>query len=232
MAVLAGVCALGLSGLRPAAAAPKRPNVLIITTDQQQMDAMSAVGNPWVKTPHMDSIAARGVCFTRSYCAFPLCSPSRAALHAGRTPHELRVDRCDVPMDPTIPISGQIFRAAGYDTCYAGKWHLPNSYPSPEEGIPGFEVTVLPTHKGKLAHEMDEAAMNAGIEFLKRKHDKPFLLVVSFLNPHDICLPAGGRSSLIPDMWKKYQPAPAAKLPPLPANFGEPAGGLDNLRGP
>ena len=231
VAVLAGVCVLGLSGLRAAAAAPKRPNVLIITTDQQQVDAMSAAGNPWVKTPHMDSIAARGVYFARSYCAFPLCSPSRAALHTGRTPHELRVDRCDVPIDPAIPISGQLFRAAGYDTGYAGKWHLPDSYPSPEDGIAGFEL-LMARQRGKLAHDVDQAAMNAGIEFLKRKHDKPFLLVVSFLNPHDICLPYGGRSSLLPNLWKKYQPAPEAKVPPLPANFGETAGGLNNLRGP
>jgi arylsulfatase A-like enzyme len=231
VAMLAGVCALGSSGLRAAAAVPKRPNVLIITTDQQQVDAISAAGNPWVKTPHMDSIAARGVYFARSYCAFPLCSPSRAALHTGRTPHELRVDRCDVPIAPAIPISGQVFRAAGYDTGYAGKWHLPDSYPSVEDGIAGFELLMV-RQRGKLAHDVDQAAMKAGIQFLERKHDNPFLLVVSFLNPHDICLPYGGRSPLLPNLWKKYQPAPEAKLPALPANFGDPAGGLEDLRGP
>jgi len=47
-------------------AARKRPNVLLITTDQQRVDAMSAVGNKWVKTPHMDSIAANGVYFRNS----------------------------------------------------------------------------------------------------------------------------------------------------------------------
>jgi len=230
VAVLAGVCVLGLGGLCATAATPKRPNVLIITTDQQQVDAMSAVGNPWVKTPHMDSIAARGVYFTRSYCAFPLCSPSRSALHTGRTPHEIRVDRNTVPIDPAVPISGQVFRTAGYDTGYAGKWHMPNTYPT--DGIAGFEVLNKSTRQGKLAHAVDEATMNAGIEFLKRKHDKPFLLVVSFINPHDICLPAGEDSPLLGDVWKKYEPAPGVKVPPLPANFDKTAGGLDNVRSP
>ena len=65
-AVIAGLCLLGLGGVRATAATAQRPNVLIITTDQQRVDAMSAVGNKWVKTPHMDSIAANGVYFRNS----------------------------------------------------------------------------------------------------------------------------------------------------------------------
>ena len=206
----------------------KRPNVLLITTDQQQVTATSAAGNPWLKTPHMDSIAAHGVYFTKSYCAFPLCSPSRSALHTGRTPHEIKVDRNSVPIDPAMPLSGQVFRAAGYDTGYAGKWHMPNPYPS--DGIAGFEVLNQTTRQGKLAHDVDEATMNAAIEFLKRKHDKPFYLVVSFINPHDICLLAGENSPLLAEVWKKYQPPADAKLPPLPANFGK-AGDESGPRG-
>lgn len=202
----------------PAAAQPKkRPNVLILTTDQQRVDAMSAVGNKWLRTPHMDSLAAQGVCFVKSYCAYPLCSPSRSSLHTGRTPHEIRVDRNSVPIDPGIAVSGQVFRAAGYDTGYAGKWHMPDPYPS--DGIPGYEVLNKTTRKGKLAHDVDEATARAAIEFLNRKRDKPFLLVVSFINPHDICLLAGEDSPLLDKVWEKYQPPQGAELPPLPANF-------------
>lgn len=49
---------------------------------------------------HMNCLAAHGVYFTRSYCAFPLCSPSRSSLHTGRTPRENRVDRNSVQIDP------------------------------------------------------------------------------------------------------------------------------------
>ena len=223
---LAGLCAVALGG-QSAAESKKRPNVLLITTDQQRVDAMSALGNPWVKTPHMDSIAARGVYFTHSYCPYPLCSPSRSSLHAGRTPHEIRVDRNSVPIDPAIPISGQVFRAAGYDTGYAGKWHMPDPYPS--DGIAGFEVLNKTSRRGKLARDVDEATMNAAIEFLKRTREKPFFLVVSFINPHDICLPAGETSPLLDDVWKKYQPAAGAELPPLPANFGATAGAPETM---
>jgi len=223
------LCLLALvPGGQPAQAA-KRPNVLLITTDQQQVTASSAAGNSLVKTPHIDSLAAHGVYFTRSYCAFPLCSPSRSALHTGRTPHEIKVDRNSVPIDPAIPISGQVFRAAGYDTGYAGKWHMPDPYPS--DGIAGFEVLNKTARAGKLAHDVDEATVNAAIEFLKRKHDKPFYLVVSFINPHDICLLAGETSGLVHQVLKKYEPPAGAKLPPLPANYGKP-GDASGPRGP
>lgn len=207
-----------------AADAKKRPNILLITTDQQRVGAMSAVGCQWCKTPNMDSIAANGVAFMKSYCPFPLCSPSRSALHAGRTPHEIRVDRNSVRIDPAVPISGQVFQSAGYDTGYAGKWHMPDPYPS--DGIAGFRVLNTTSRQGKLAHDVDETTMNAAIGFLKERREKPFYLVVSFINPHDICLLAGEDSALLDQVWKKYQPAEGAKLPPLPPSFkgtdGEP----------
>ena len=61
----AGLCVLALGGRPAAAEARKRPNVLLITTDQQRVSAMSAVDNKWVKTPNMDAIAAGGVYFTQ-----------------------------------------------------------------------------------------------------------------------------------------------------------------------
>ena len=218
----AGICTLALGERLWAAEGKRRPNVLIITTDQQRVDAMSAVGNKWVKTPNMDSIAANGVYFTNSNCPYPLCSPSRSALHAGRMPHEIGVDHNSMAIDPKIPISGQVFREAGYDTGYAGKWHCPNPYPT--EGIPGYEVLNTTTRQGKLAQTVDEATMNAAVAFLRRRHEKPFLAVASFINPHDICLPAGETSPILEDVWKRYQPPAGAELPPLPANFGDTEG--------
>ena len=202
----------------------KQPNVLIITTDQQRVDVMSAIGNKWLKTPNVDSIAATGVYFRKSYCAYPLCSPSRASLHTGRFPHEIKVDCNGLPIDKSVTISGQVFKAAGYDTGYSGKWHLPNSYPSGNEEIAGFELLNKAERKGKLARDVDEATMNQAIEFLKRKRDKPFYLVVSFINPHDICLLAGEDSPILDDVRKRYMPADGVEIPPIPENFERPQG--------
>ncbi len=204
------------------AARRSRPNVLIITTDQQRVDAMSAAGNKWAKTPHMDSIAASGVYFRKSYCPYPLCSPSRASLHTGRTPHEIGVDHNSLPIDPAITISGQVFKAAGYDTAYSGKWHLPAVYPA--DGIAGFEVLNKGDRKNKLAKHVDDGTMNQAVEFLKRKREKPFYLVVSFINPHDICLLAGEDSPILKEVMERYMPAEGAEIPPLPDNFAMPAG--------
>jgi arylsulfatase A-like enzyme len=220
---LAGAVAVSLGRRSIAASAGERPNVLIITTDQQRVDAMSAAGNRWAKTPAMDSLVANGVSFMKSYCPYPLCSPSRGALHTSRTPHELLVDHNSMHLKESIPVSGQVFREAGYDTGYAGKWHLPDPYPS--DGIPGYEVLNKTSRQRKLAHDVDEATMNSAIEFLRRKREKPFLLAASFINPHDICLLAGAEGPLTPSVWKRYEPDGGAQQPPLPANFDLTAGG-------
>ena len=218
----AGLCALALGGRLAAAQGRKRPNVLIITTDQQRVDAMSAVGNKWVKTPNMDSIAANGVYFTNSYCPYPLCSPSRSSLHTGRMPHEIGVDRNNVPIDPRSRSRARSSAPPATTPATPASGTCPTAYPT--DGIAGFEVLNTTTRQGKLAHDVDEATMNAAIEFLRRKRDKPFLLVVSFINPHDICLLAGEASPLLDEVWKRYQPPAGAELPPLPANFGDTGG--------
>jgi arylsulfatase A-like enzyme len=108
---------------------PSRPNVLLLLTDQQTMRAMSVYGNHYLHTPYMDSLARTGVRFSISYCAAPVCGPARSSLITGRMPHETGVNfNGDVP-DPAIPNVGEIFRRAGYETAWAGKWHLPASYP-------------------------------------------------------------------------------------------------------
>ena len=60
--------------------AASKPNILLLITDQQTVGALSCAGNPHVKTPNLDRLAARGLRFEKSYCTFPLCCPSRAAL--------------------------------------------------------------------------------------------------------------------------------------------------------
>ncbi|UCD29205.1 MAG: sulfatase-like hydrolase/transferase [Planctomycetota bacterium] len=194
-----------------AEARKRRPNVLFIFTDQQSQRAMSCAGNKWLKTRHMDSIAANGVSFENSYCTSPVCSPSRSSLLTGRMPHETGVNVNNKPIKSGIPNMGEVFRAAGYETAYTGKWHLPTSYPwGVNAEIPGFDYLVPklanPSGWGAVA---DGPVTDRAVEFLKRRHDKPFLLAVSLHNPHDICGWIRTNPGQHPDL---------DKFPPLPAN--------------
>ena len=68
---------------------PDRPNIILICTDQQYGGAMSCAGNEDVSTPAIDRLASMGVRFDKAYCAFPLCTPSRASMFSGRYPRSL-----------------------------------------------------------------------------------------------------------------------------------------------
>ena len=206
-----------------------RPNILFLFTDQQSRRAMSAYGNSFVHTPHMDSLAENGVRFENSYCTSPVCGPSRSSLVTGLMPHQTGVLYNEMGINPGIPAMGEIFREAGYHTSWAGKWHLPASYPEvryqgggpqyvENAAIPGFEF--LPTPKGtqfRLGSQTDTRVTANAIEFLRRKHEKPFLMGVSLHNPHDICWTVREKLGRAPDH---------VILPPLPSNFaidpGEP----------
>ena len=70
--------------------AEKRPlNVLFLMTDQHHYDALGSSGNPIVKTPNLDKLAAGGTRFTHMYCPVPYCSPTRASIVTGRYPSSL-----------------------------------------------------------------------------------------------------------------------------------------------
>lgn len=209
--ILAG---LTLSGSVATAADDQaaRPNVLLLLTDQQTMRAMSAYGNRYLHTPNMDALAQSGTRFEISYCTSPVCGPSRSSIVTGRMPHETGVNLNGATPDPAIPNLGQIFQKEGYETAWAGKWHLPASYVRPPNGtIPGFDYLYVPEGtQFQLGDQTDPAVTDQAVAFLNRDHDRPWLLAVSLHNPHDIC------------WWVRdepIQPINMHLMPPLPDSF-------------
>ena len=182
-----------------------KPNVLLIMTDQQSMHALGANGNPYLDTPAMDSLAADGVSFTESYCTYPVCSPARSSLMTGLMPHETGVIKNGQAISEGIPNLGGHFRANGYGTYYAGKWHLPRGFGEP----PGFEK-LIGGHT--LGAHMDEPLATKCVEFMHQGPDEPFLLVASFMNPHDVCHWIRGHEGT-----RDYDSV--AQFPPAPGNM-------------
>ncbi len=189
----------------PARAGQGKPNVVLLMTDQQSMSALGANGNPYLKTPAMDSLAAGGVSFTQSYCTYPVCSPARSSIVTGLMPHQTGVRKNGQAIAEGIPNLGEHFRKHGYRTYYAGKWHLPKGFGEPA----GFE-TLIGGHT--LGAHMDEPLAAKCVEFLHEGPQEPFLLVASFMNPHDICHWIRGHEGS-----RDYETT--ARYPPAPGNF-------------
>ncbi|MCL4403028.1 MAG: sulfatase-like hydrolase/transferase [Acidobacteria bacterium] len=198
--------------IRTARAATQSPNVLFIVADQLSMDAITAHGNRFARTPNIDRLARAGVSFRDSYTTYPLCSPARSSMFTGRMPSETGVITNGLPIRKEIPNVGQWLGSRGYDTVYAGKWHVPDGYSS---NIPGF--TVLPGGLTGQGHMGDAAVSRACQSYLhNRSSQSPFLMVASLLQPHDIC--AWVSSHERPAEWEKMARI-SGPMPPLPTNF-------------
>lgn len=203
---------------------PSAPNILFIMTDQQTAQAMSCAGNNNLHTPNMDFLAQHGYRFTRAYCPQPLCGPSRSSIFTGRMPHEVNVIN-NLPQTPghwtDLPMMGKLMKEAGYDTGYVGKWHLPA--PVSEKELHGFDFMVERSH-GDWA---DPSIPFDCRLFLETKREKPFLLVASFTNPHDICEWARGQA--LRQDYIGEAPAPD-QCPELPDNFDIPEHEPESIR--
>lgn len=102
----------------------KRPNFLLISTDQQRADHLGCYGARILQTPHIDSLAARGTRLTRAFVAAPVCMPNRASLLTGRMPslHGVRHNGLDLPVEAVT--FADVLRVAGWRTALVGKAHF------------------------------------------------------------------------------------------------------------
>jgi arylsulfatase A-like enzyme len=133
---------LGALG-RADAAASRRPNVLLVMSDEWRAQALGYAGDPNAHTPTIDRFARQSVNFEQAVAGCSVCCPARASLVTGQYPLTHRVYINDVELQAKDLTLGEAFRNAGYRTGYIGKWHL---YGSPD-GRYGRREAYIPPEK-------------------------------------------------------------------------------------
>ena len=99
-------------------------NVIFILADQLRRDALGIYGDRNVRTPHIDALGQAGATFTRAYSTYPICVPYRFTLMTGQYAHTRDVPGIDYRLSPAERTLADEFNEAGYESIYAGKWHL------------------------------------------------------------------------------------------------------------
>ncbi|MFN0165793.1 MAG: sulfatase-like hydrolase/transferase [Bryobacteraceae bacterium] len=216
-------------------AQPRRPNFLVLFTDDQRFDTIRALGNREVQTPNMDRLVRRGVSFTHAFTMSgthgAVCVPSRAQLMTGLTLWHAHANFIAKPDDtrferrPYRAFPAEL-RKAGWQTFATGKWHngpkLFNECFADGGNIffggmtdqnhapvhPYDPGARYPKESSRTLHEFSSAAFaTTAMDFLRRRdRAKPFLLYVAFTSPHDPRTP--------PERFARlYDPA-RVQLPP------------------
>lgn len=193
----------------PAPVAARRPNVVLILTDNQSAWTLGCYGNPDIRTPRIDRLAAEGVRFTRSFSSNAVCSPTRATLLTGLVPSQHGI-HCwlgvkDGQVEPgarskiaefrTLP---KILAEAGYACGLSGKWHLGGNL-RPQEGFTTW-VTMPHGHTttfydaeviedGRVRQEpayLSDFWTERALRFIEEKRDTPFFLFLAYNGPYGL----------------------------------------------
>ncbi|WP_440877482.1 sulfatase family protein [Thalassotalea sp. PLHSN55] len=185
----------------------KKRNIVFILTDDHRYDAMGFTGHPFMKTPHLDTIANEGVYLKNAFVTTSLCSPSRASILTGLYTHKHRViDNNRLEQKGTVYFP-QYLQQQGYSTGFIGKWHMGRHSDEKRQGFdhwvsfagqghylpPSPEYTLnvngkRVTQKGYITDELTDYA----IDWMEQqsKTDKPFMLYLSHKAVHANFTPA------------------------------------------
>ena len=216
---------------------PRKPNILLILTDQHAPKIAGFAGDPYVRTQHLDDLASRSVQFDNAFCASPLCTPSRMCMLTAKEVH-----RCAAWSNHWIIFPEHVtwpahFAAHGYRTCLVGKMHFGG-----RDQMQGFQDRPYGDLRHGLGHQPEpidlfpayDSAKSAGpteipesllqdvvvtretAAYLLEHHDRepeiPWFVCASYSRPHSPYTAPG-----------RYIRAYRDKLPPVgpPSDFAE-----------
>ncbi|MBN7811179.1 sulfatase [Algoriphagus sp. H41] len=215
----------------------EQPNILFIVVDDLGYHDLGVTGSSYYETPHVDRLAGKSYQFTQGYTSSPVCSPARASLMTGLTPARHGItDWIGAPegeawrdmgrhtkllppsyshaLDSELTTLPEALQEAGYETFFAGKWHLGSegSYPEDhgfETNIGGFESGspkggyFAPYDNPKLKQGPDGENLsmrlaNETAQFIEGDHERPFFAMLSFYAVH-------GPIQTTEEKWAKFR---------------------------
>ncbi len=152
-----------------------KPNIILFVSDDHGLDALGAYGNPVIKTPNLDKLAAEGTKFTNAYCTSASCAASRSVILSGQFGHATGSyghvhDYHHFSTYDSIKSLPVLLEKAGYETARIGKYHV-----APEK-VYHFNTVLEADPRNTV--EMAEASANV------LKSDKPFFLYFCTDDPH------------------------------------------------
>lgn len=192
------------------------PNFVFILVDDLGWTDLGCYGSTFHETPHLDALARQGIRFTNAYASSPVCSPTRAAIMTGKYPTRVNITDWIPGNDPKdqkllgpqdldhLPLKevtlAEAFQQQGYQTFFAGKWHLGDEGFFPEQQ--GFSINKGGHHVGsppggyyvpydnpKLTdgpegEYLTDRLTDESIQFIEASQDQPFLLYLSYYTVH------------------------------------------------
>lgn len=177
----------------------RRPDIILIVSDDQRWDLMSSRGHEYVNTPNLDAMASTGAMMENAFVPVALCSPSRGALLTGRDVHKASAPRIVWRNNSFLETQRTIaedMQAAGYTTAYVGKWHLGEGS-KPKRGFDHWEsfdwlgeffnpTIYINGERQQFEGFVDDILAERAAAIIKASEsgDKPLFMVVGLKEPH------------------------------------------------
>ncbi|OSP54007.1 sulfatase [Pseudoruegeria sp. SK021] len=175
----------------------KRPNILLLFSDQQRADTLPFYGNDFVDAPYLEGMAGQGTVFSECRTVFPVCTPARTSMWTGVYPHTHNVIRNAYGVDDLLSDAGlleqsvfSLMKSGGYQCAYYGKWHLGTRNPGPFDVFNAFNSwgghwvdSKQNMQGGTWVPDRDTDDM---IDWIRtRDRETSFFSVMSWYPPHD-----------------------------------------------